>query len=119
MVQSERECVFCKIVRGEVKSSRVGESNSFIAILDIKPKTDGHTLIIPKKHYVTLLDMPNKLGEEMLEFCKSIAGKMLDSKKGDGFNLIMNNLEPAGQIVKHAHIHIIPRREDDSFRSPV
>jgi len=73
-------------------------------------------LIIPKKHFVTLLDIPNKFGNEMLEFAKKVASDILDKKIGDGFNLIMNNLAVAGQIVMHAHVHIIPRKEDDGIR---
>lgn len=113
------DCIFCKIARREAKAEIIKESNNFIAILDIKPKTEGHTLVIPKKHYVTLLDMPNTLGQELLKFMKDIASEMLDKKQGDGFNVIMNNLECAGQIVKHTHLHILPRKDKDAFRSPV
>ena len=109
-------CVFCRIIRGEVKSDVVAESNSFFAILDIKPNAKGHTLVIPKKHYVTLLDIPNNLGEEMLKFTKQVATELMDKKFGDGFNLVMNNLEVAGQVVMHAHIHVIPRKEGDGLR---
>ena len=115
MVKDEN-CIFCKIVRNEISSNKVAESDSFIAILDAKPNADGHTLIISKQHWVTLLDIPNKYGDELIEFSKKIAGIILESKKGDGFNIIMNNLECAGQIVKHAHIHIIPRKEGDGLR---
>ena len=109
-------CLFCKIIRGEVKAEKVAESNSFIAIKDAHPATDGHTLIIPKQHFVTLLDIPNKLGCEMLEFVKKVSSELMEKKLGDGFNIIMNNLEPAGQLVMHAHIHIIPRKEKDGIR---
>lgn len=112
----DKSCVFCKILRKEIKSEVVAESNSFFAILDIKPNTKGHTLIIPKKHYVTLLDIPNNLGEEMLKFTKQVAIELMDKKLGDGFNLVMNNLEVAGQVVMHAHIHVIPRKEGDGIR---
>jgi len=110
------ECIFCKIARGEVKSEKVAESNNFFAVRDLNPVSEGHTLVIPKKHFVTLLDIPNKLGEEMLKFTKKVAGDLLDEKLGDGFNVIMNNLEVAGQLVMHAHIHVIPRKEGDGIR---
>ena len=106
----DSNCVFCKIVRREITAEIVGESNSFIAFRDANPKAEGHTLVIPKKHYVTLLDIPNTLGEEMLKFLKEISSGLLDEKLGDGFNILMNNLEPAGQVVGHAHIHVIPRK---------
>ena len=113
---AEKDCIFCKIAKKEVKSDIVMESNNFIAFKDINPKTEGHTIVIPKNHYVTLLDTPNNLGEEMLEFTKKVAGKLLDEKYGSGFNILMNNLEVAGQVVMHVHIHIIPRKEGDGVR---
>ena len=72
--------------------------------------------VIPKKHLVTLLDIPDKLGNEMLNFIKKVAGKLMDDKLGDCFNLAMNNLEVAGQEVMHAHVHVIPRKEKDGIR---
>jgi len=112
---SDGDCVFCKIVQGKIKADVTRVSNSFIAIKDAHPKAKGHTLIIPKQHCVTLLDMPDKLGQELLQFSKKVAGDLLDEKYGDGFNVVMNNLEPAGQVVKHAHLHIIPRKEGDGL----
>jgi len=111
-----KDCVFCKIVKGEIKGDVVKASNSFIAIKDIKPIAEGHILVIPKKHYGTLLDIPLNLAEEMLKFTKEVASEMLEKKLGDGFNIVMNNLEPAGQEVPHAHIHVIPRKEGDGIR---
>ncbi len=109
------ECIFCKIVQRKIKADFVKESNNFIAFKDAHPKTEGHTLIIPKKHYVTLLDIPDRLGEELLHFLKEISYEILEKKYGNGFNLAMNNLEPAGQKVHHAHFHILPRKEDDGL----
>lgn len=111
-----QDCIFCKIARKEVKSDILFESNNFIAFADINPKVKGHTLVIPKKHFVTLLDIPNNLGSEMLEFTKEVAYNLMERKIGDGFNILMNNLEVAGQVVKHAHIHILPRNEGDGIR---
>ena len=110
-----KDCIFCKIAQGEIKSDLVNSSNNFIAIKDAHPRAPGHTLVIPKKHLVTLLDIPNTLGQELLEFTKKIASQLLDQKLGDGFNIIMNNLQPAGQLVMHAHIHVIPRKEKDTL----
>ena len=113
------DCIFCKMSKGEIPVEKVANTNNFFAIRDIKPKAEGHTLIIPKKHFVTLLDIPNTLGEELLQITKQISSELLDKKFGDGFNIIMNNLEPAGQIVKHAHLHIIPRKEFDNLKTLV
>lgn len=111
------KCIFCMIARGEAKAEIVDESNHFLAFFDINPKTLGHTLIIPKKHYVTLLDIPSNLGEELLSFTKHISSLLLEKKYGDGFNVVMNNLPPAGQLVMHAHIHVIPRKESDNVQA--
>jgi len=111
-----KDCIFCKIVQGKISTKKVKETNNFIAILDANQKTEGHTLIIPKKHFVTLLDIPNKLGEELLKLTKEIASDILEKKHGDGFNVVMNNLQCAGQVVMHAHIHVLPRKEGDGLR---
>lgn len=116
MNKIEENCIFCKIAQGIIKSDFIGESNNFMAFLDANPKAKGHTLIISKKHLVTLLDIPNNLGEELLTFTKKIGSQILDNKEGDGFNILMNNLEPAGQVVNHAHIHILPRKDSDGLR---
>lgn len=108
--------MFCKIARGEIDSEIVLESNSFFAIYDIKPRVKGHLLIVPKQHWVTLLDIPNKYGDELVEFTKKAASFLMEKKYGDAFNIVMNNLAPAGQIVMHAHLHIIPRKEGDGLR---
>ena len=113
------DCVFCKIAKKEIPTNILFESDNFIAFYDIKPRAQGHTLIVPKRHFVTLLDIPNRLGNEMLEFTKKVAGHLLDKKQGEGFNILMNNLKVAGQIVMHAHIYIIPRKERDGIRPRV
>ena len=112
-MSEDKNCVFCKIARGEVKADIVLEGDNFVAFRTINPRTAGHTLVISKRHFVTLLDIPNKLGNEMLEFTKKVASKLMDDKYGDGFNLVMNNLEVAGQVVMHAHVHVLPRKEGD------
>src|SRR3989344_2581704 len=108
-------CLFCKLAQGK-KEHFVKETNNFFAVRDINPIVEGHTLVIPKKHFVTLLDIQNKLGEELLKFTKEIASDLLDKKYGDAFNIVMNNLQPAGQIVMHAHIHVVPRKENDGLK---
>lgn len=112
----DSSCIFCRIVKGEIKSERVGESNSFIAIRDAKPKTDGHTLIISREHFMNLMDMPNELGEELMSFTKKVASGLIEKKLGEGFNVLMNNSGCAGQLVMHAHLHIIPRKDGDGIR---
>ncbi len=118
MVKSDKSCIFCKVARGEIKGQPfVAENDTFFAVRDIHPMAEGHTLVIPKKHCVTLLDVPANMGKDMLDLLKKVSSKLMDKKLGDGFNVVMNNLAVAGQAVMHAHIHVVPRNEKDGLRS--
>lgn len=105
------DCIFCKIVRGEIPSERVFESEDFIVIKDVNPKVEGHLLVISKEHYGSFLDMPTELYSGMLSTVKDVLEK-LDIKD---FNLVLNNGKVAGQLVPHVHLHILPRAEGDGF----
>ena len=102
-------CIFCKIAAGEIPAEKILDTENFFAIKDIHPKTKGHSLVIPKKHFKTLLDMPSGLFSEFLETAKELALKLMKQENATGFNLVMNNFESAGQIVPHVHLHILPR----------
>lgn len=107
-------CIFCKIIKGEVPSTKVYEDNDVVAFLDIKPVNPGHTLVIPKKHYESIHDMPDELVGKVAIAAKKIADAIL--KIGaKGINIGMNNGTHAGQIVFHAHVHVIPRYGRDTF----
>jgi len=109
-MEAEEGCIFCKIVRKEIPANIVYEDDNFFAIKDINPKVEGHTLLIPKKHYKTLLDMPSSLGNEMLDALKKITFMLIKENKAEGFNLGV-----VGEDVSHAHIHILPRKKGDRF----
>lgn len=113
---ADKDCIFCKIAKGEIPAEKIKESDNFFAVRDKYPHTEGHSLVIPKKHFVTTLDIPNRLGDELLKLIKDVASDLLDEKYGDGFNILQNNLEVAGQVVMHAHFHIIPRKEGDGVK---
>ncbi len=115
MFMKDKNCIFCKIARKEIPSEIIYENENFIAFPDAHPRVNGHTLIIPKKHFVNILDMPESLGSELLEAIKNTAGKFLKEKYIEGFNIIQNNFPIAGQIVMHSHLHILPRRKGDGF----
>jgi len=115
-MDKDANCIFCRIIKKEVPVEFVKEGDSFVAFRDADPLTEGHVLVVPKQHWVTLLDIPDKYGNELLKFTKDVAGMLMDEGFGDGFNVVMNNLECAGQIVKHAHFHIIPRKEGDGIK---
>jgi histidine triad (HIT) family protein len=107
------ECIFCKIANGEVPIKKIYDNESFFSILDTNQKVVGHSLVISKKHFETLLDTPINLGEELLDCIKNTAVKLMEKYKIDGFNVLNNNFESAGQLVKHFHVHILPRRKGD------
>ena len=110
------ECVFCKIAQGEIPSDKIYEDNNFFAFLDIKPNNPGHTLIIPKTHYKNIYELPDETLSEIAPLIKKIAIAVKHGVTADGINIIMNNDSAAGQIVHHAHFHIIPRFADDGYR---
>ena len=111
----KKDCIFCKIIKEELKSKKTYEDENFIGILDIEPKAKGHTIIIPKKHFRNILEMPVTLGNELLEAIKKISLNLIKQEKADGINVLINNEKSAGQIIFHAHVHIIPRKNDDNL----
>ena len=115
-MSADKDCVFCKIVKGVIPSSRIYEDDEFLAFLDIAPVNPGHTLIVPKVHCKNLLDFPKSEETDLMEFIKKIAGAIIKAVKADGFNLGLNNGRAAGQVVEHAHFHIIPRFSGDGLR---
>ncbi|MBI2475789.1 MAG: HIT family protein [Candidatus Taylorbacteria bacterium] len=109
-------CVFCKVISGELPSSKVYEDEEVFAFLDIKPVNPGHALVIPKKHFESIHDTPDELVAKMSVIAKKIAGVIEQKLGAKGVNIGMNNGVAAGQIVFHAHIHIMPRYGTDSFK---
>lgn len=110
------ECIFCKIVRGEIPCAKVYESENVLAFLDIAPVQPGHSLVIPKEHHPTLFDIPPALAEELLQALQKVGQAVMHATKAQGLNLGMNNHKAAGQLVPHAHYHLIPRFEGDGLR---
>jgi histidine triad (HIT) family protein len=114
---SEKDCLFCKIVRGEIPSLKICEDHDFLAFMDIKPVNPGHALVVPKKHCSNILDFPRAEEADFVEFVKKVAKAVTKATKADGFNLGMNNGAAAGQVVFHAHLHVIPRYNTDGFHN--
>jgi histidine triad (HIT) family protein len=106
------DCVFCKIVNGDLPSDKVFENEDFIVIKDVNPKVEGHLLVISKTHYESFLDLPEGLYSKFLKVVKEVVMEL----KMDNFNLVVNNGGVAGQLVPHVHLHILPRKEGDVFR---
>ena len=104
------DCIFCKIVKGEVPTEKIYEGENFFIINDVNPVSEGHCLIISKEHYETVFDLPSEFGKELIEITKLHAKKLIDEGKADGIKLVNNNYEAAGQVVKHFHLHLIPEK---------
>lgn len=112
----EKNCIFCKIISGEIPSSIVYEDKDFKVILDVSPASTGHVLIIPKQHFINLLELPDDLAGKAMILAKKLMIGITDILKCDGVNLVQNNNEAAGQTVFHFHMHIIPRYKEDNLQ---
>ena len=109
-------CIFCKIIGGEIPSATLYEDEDFKVILDISPASRGHALILPKEHYANIYELPEDLAAKAMVLAKKLAEHMTKKLQCDGFNLVQNNGEIAGQTVFHFHLHLIPRYKDGANR---
>ena len=109
-------CIFCKIIGGEIPSNTIYEDEEFKVILDISPASKGNALILPKQHYANIYDLPEDLAAKAMILAKKLAGHMTEKLQCDGFNLVQNNGEVAGQTVFHFHLHLIPRYKEGDNR---
>ena len=109
----DSNCIFCKIANGEIPSRTLYEDEKFRVIMDLGPATRGHSLILPKEHYANLYEIPEDLAADAAKLAKKLAIRMTEKLGADGFNIIQNNNEAAGQTVPHYHVHLIPRYQND------
>lgn len=109
----DTNCIFCKIANGEIPSKTLYEDDKFRVILDLGPATKGHALILPKEHYADLYELPDETAVEVMKLAKKLAAQMTERLGCEGFNLVQNNGELAGQTVFHFHMHLIPRYKED------
>lgn len=109
----KEDCIFCKLANGEIPSKTLYEDEQFRVILDLGPATKGHALILPKDHYANLYELPEDTAAGTMKLAKKMAVCMTEKLHADGFNLVQNNGETAGQTVMHFHLHLIPRYEND------
>ena len=107
------DCIFCKIAAGDIPSATLYEDDDFRVILDIEPASKGHALILPKNHSANLYELPDEEAGKVMKLAKKMATQMTEKLGCDGFNLVQNNGETAGQTVFHFHMHLIPRYKDD------
>ena len=107
------ECLFCKIIAGEIPSYKVYEDADTLAFLDINPNNYGHTLVIPKDHFENIYTTPDETLCKTMIVVRKLATAVRNGMDADGINVTINNESAAGQVVDHLHIHIIPRHEGD------
>ena len=109
----DENCIFCKLAGGEIPTATLYEDEDFRVILDANPAAKGHALIIPKEHYANLYELDDELAGKVLVLAKKMITKLTDILGCDGYNIVQNNGEAAGQTVFHVHMHLIPRFKDD------
>lgn len=110
----DENCIFCKIIEGEIPSTAVYEDEDFRAILDVNPAARGHVIILPKKHAADIYELPEEDAAKIFVVAKKIAAAIKKTYSCDGVNILQNNGEAAGQTVFHLHVHVIPRFTGDT-----
>ncbi len=111
----ENNCVFCKIIRGELPCVKLYEDDKVIVFLDIAPISKGHALVVPKEHHVSITSLTEPYREAMMRVAPEIGAALMRATDSDGFNFLLSNGQCAGQVVPHVHLHVIPRKPDDAF----
>lgn len=109
----DNNCIFCRIIDGTIPSNTICEDDFFKVILDASPASKGHALILPKKHCANIYEIDEDMAGKTFQLAKKLAQHMTDVLKCDGFNILQNNGEVAGQTVFHFHMHLIPRYKSE------
>lgn len=109
-------CIFCKIALGQIPTTTLYEDEDFRVILDLGPASKGHALILPKVHAKNIYELPDELAGKAFVLAKKMALAMTEALHCDGFNIVQNNGEAAGQTVFHFHMHLIPRYKEDKVQ---
>jgi histidine triad (HIT) family protein len=111
---SNDDCIFCKIIGGELPSKKIYENEKVLAFLDINPASKGHALVVPKMHFESIYDISEEYLKEVYSAAKKIAISAKENLKTDGCNITQNNGKTAGQTINHFHVHVLPRYNKDS-----
>ncbi len=112
----DSNCIFCKIANGEIPSYTIYEDNMFRVIFDLGPASKGHALVLPKEHFKNIFSLSDEYAAKALIIAKKVVTAMTEELECDGFNILQNNEEIAGQAVFHFHIHLIPRYKGDDVK---
>ncbi len=110
------DCIFCKLANGVIPTNSIYEDDEFKVILDAGPASKGHALILPKEHYADIYELPEEIAGKAFILAKKLATHNTALLQADGFNIVQNNGETAGQTVFHFHLHLIPRFKNDGQR---
>lgn len=110
------DCIFCKIVKGEIPCTKIYEDQLILAFLDIMPANKGHCLVMPKNHYETFTEIPPNELSDLFVAAQKVSKAISSALGNKGYNILVNNDKTAGQLIPHAHIHIIPRFRGDRIR---
>ena len=108
----DNNCIFCKLANGDIPTNSIYEDDDFKVILDASPATKGHSLIIPKSHYKDIYEIDEELAGKAFKLAKKLTISMTEKLGCEGFNILQNNKEVAGQTVFHFHMHLIPRYKE-------
>jgi histidine triad (HIT) family protein len=115
---AHEDCIFCKVLAGEIPSERIYEDEHTVAVMDINPWTRGHAVVIPRKHAANLFEIEDEELEHVAVAAKRVATAMRDRLDCDGLNLLQSNGAAAWQTIFHLHFHVIPRYEGDPLELP-
>jgi histidine triad (HIT) family protein len=116
---AHEDCIFCKVLAGEIPGERVYEDEHAIAVMDINPWTRGHIVVFPRKHAENLFEIEDEELERVIVAVKRVAAKVREGLDPDGVNLLQSNGRAAWQTIFHLHFHVIPRYDDDPLQLPV
>lgn len=115
MTMKDPDCIFCKIIAGDIPCLKVFENDAVLSFLDIGPLAEGHLLVIPKNHFVQLDEMPPQALAGLAEVLPELSRAVVKAVDAEGYNVLQNNGTVSGQAVMHVHFHIIPRRQGDGL----
>ncbi len=110
------DCVFCRIIKGEIPAVKIYENEKVVVFLDIHPVNPGHMLIMSKDHYENIIDCPEAVLKEIMVAAKKVSLAVVKALDLKGFNIIQNNGSVAGQVIPHIHWHVIPRLPEDGLK---
>jgi histidine triad (HIT) family protein len=115
LMKKRDDCIFCKIVAGEIPSTKIYEDDTALAFMDIMPLNKGHLLVIPKEHYDNILEVDPETYGKLYTVIRRMAGAVKEALNPDGMNVLQLNGKAANQVVPHVHLHLVPRWEGDGL----